>query len=98
LLIKWRRFERFVVKCQTGELIMQTVEEIYQQYIKPLPNTEKMRLIIKVSKDIKENEIIIEKPKTRSLLELEGLGAEIWEGIDPDKYVNELRNEWEHRP
>ncbi|MCU0239194.1 MAG: hypothetical protein MUC29_07110 [Pyrinomonadaceae bacterium] len=77
---------------------MQTVEEIYQQYIKPLPNTEKMRLIIKVSKDIKENEIIIEKPKTRSLLELEGLGAEIWEGIDPDKYVNELRNEWEHRP
>lgn len=77
---------------------MQTAEEIYQQYIKPLSNVEKIRLIIKVSKDIKENEIEIEKPKTRSLLELEGLGAEIWKGIDPDEYVNELRNEWEHRP
>ncbi len=74
---------------------MQTVEEIYQQYIKPLPNNEKLRLIAKVSSDLVENET--EKPK-RSLLELEGLGKEIWEGIDAQEYVNKLRNEWEHRP
>lgn len=74
---------------------MQTVEEIYQQYIKPLPNKEKLRLLAKVSNDLAETEI--EKPK-RSLLELEGLGKEIWEGIDAQEYVNELRNEWEHRP
>ena len=36
--------------------------------------------------------------KTRSLLELEGLGAEIWEGIDAQDYVNQLRSEWDHRP
>ena len=36
--------------------------------------------------------------KTRSLLELEGLGAEIWEGIDPQGYVNQLRSEWDERP
>lgn len=30
-----------------------------------------------------------------SLLELEGLGAEIWEGIDPQEYVNQERDSWE---
>ena len=38
-----------------------------------------------------------EKPK-HSLMELEGLGAEIWQGIDAQEYVNELRKEWDHRP
>jgi len=33
----------------------------------------------------------------RSILELEGLGAEIWAGVDPKQYINELRNEWDHR-
>ena len=75
---------------------MQSVEEIYQQYIKPLPNSEKLKLIAKVSNDLAETES--ETPKKRSLLELEGLGKEIWEGIDAQEYVNELRNEWENRP
>lgn len=33
--------------------------------------------------------------KPRSILELEGLGKEVWEGIDPDKYVEEERNSWD---
>ena len=74
---------------------MQTIEEIYQQYIKPLPNNEKLRLIAKVSGAMAETEV--EKPR-RSLMELEGLGKEIWEGIDVQEYVNEMRDEWEHRP
>lgn len=40
-----------------------------------------------------------DKPrKTRNLMELAGLGAEIWEGIDAQEYVNQLRSEWDHRP
>jgi hypothetical protein len=74
---------------------MQTAEEIYQQYVKTLPNREKLRLLARVSTDLAETED--EKPK-RSLLELEGLGKEIWEGVDAQKYVDELRDEWEHRP
>jgi hypothetical protein len=74
---------------------MQTAEEIYQQYVKSLPAGEKLRLIAKVSNDLIEDET--EKPK-RSIMELHGLGAEIWKGIDAQEYVNELRNEWEHRP
>jgi len=30
-----------------------------------------------------------------SILELEGLGKEIWEGIDVEKYIEEERNSWE---
>jgi hypothetical protein len=33
-----------------------------------------------------------------SLLELEGLGKEIWQGIDAQEYVSQLRSEWDHRP
>ena len=35
---------------------------------------------------------------THSILELAGLGAEIWKGIDAQEYVNQLRNEWDKRP
>ncbi len=37
-------------------------------------------------------------PQTRSLLEFEGVRAEIWGGVDAQEYVNELRKEWDHRP
>lgn len=29
-----------------------------------------------------------------SLLELEGLGQEIWEGVDAQQYINEERDSW----
>lgn len=31
---------------------------------------------------------------TRSLLELRGLGQELWEGVDAQIYVNEERDSW----
>ena len=35
------------------------------------------------------------KPKHRhSIMELKGLGKEIWEGIDAQEYVNEERRSW----
>jgi hypothetical protein len=74
---------------------MQTAEEIYQQYIKPLPDKEKLRLIAKVSNDLANDET---EKKKRSIMELHGLGKEIWKGIDAQEYLNELRDEWEHRP
>jgi hypothetical protein len=33
----------------------------------------------------------------RSILELRGLGKEVWEGIDPKRYIDELRDEWDAR-
>jgi hypothetical protein len=42
------------------------------------------------------------EPLKRSIMELEGLGAEIWKDehgnlIDAQEYVNDLRREWDHR-
>jgi hypothetical protein len=44
----------------------------------------------------------LESPETaprrqRRLSELRGLGKEIWEGIDAQEYVNQLRSEWDER-
>jgi hypothetical protein len=36
--------------------------------------------------------------RPRSLLELEGLGAELWSGQDGQDYVDRLRREWNDRP
>lgn len=42
-------------------------------------------------------ELIPQSHPQRSLLELEGLGAETWQGIDVQKYIDDLRNEWGRR-
>lgn len=78
---------------------MQTnIETIYQQHIKPLSHDEQLKLLAKMAEELANGGEETEPAKKRSLLELEGLGAEIWEGVDAQEYVNELRNEWEHRP
>ncbi|MCC7209549.1 MAG: hypothetical protein IT323_19730 [Anaerolineae bacterium] len=33
--------------------------------------------------------------RPRSLLELAGLGAEMWRDVDAQEYVNRLRSEWD---
>lgn len=77
---------------------MQTnIEIIYQQHIKPLSYDEQLKLLAKMAEELANDKKENEQLKKRSLLELEGLGAEIWKGIDAQEYVNELRNEWEHR-
>ncbi|QTA89569.1 hypothetical protein [Desulfonema magnum] len=70
-----------------------TVEQLYQQYIKPIPVPEQLELISLISRKL----IRPSERKQRSLLELEGLGSEIWKGADAQKYVGDLRNEWSHR-
>ena len=74
------------------------IEAIYQEHIKPLSHDEQLKLLAKMAEELANNGEKINPTEKRSLLELEGLGAEIWKGIDAQEYVNELRNEWEHRP
>jgi hypothetical protein len=73
-----------------------SLEELYEQQIKPRPLSERLRLLAMIAQDLAETKEE-EKPK-RSIMELHGLGAEIWQGIDAQEYVNELRREWDHRP
>ncbi len=74
---------------------MMTVEQIYERHIKRLTTSEKLKLLALIAEGLAEE---IEKQKERSIMELHGLGAEIWQGIDAQAYVDELRKEWEHLP
>jgi hypothetical protein len=43
--------------------------------------------------------VLLETQQARhaSILDLEGLGIEVWAGVDPKRYIDELRDEWNHR-
>jgi hypothetical protein len=79
-----------------GENVMAvlTAKQVYQQYIQDIPAAEQLELIALISTRLAIQSPLAEK-KTRSLLELEGLGAEIWKGVDAQDYVDTLRDEWE---
>jgi hypothetical protein len=72
------------------------VEEIYEEYIEALPAVDRLRLVELIAHGLAET--VHDIPQWRSLLDLEGLGEEIWQGLDPQTYVNELRDEWDQRP
>ena len=77
-------------------MAVMTATQVYQEYIQDIPVTEQLKLIALISRKLAAQSDTAE-PQTRSLLELEGLGAEIWKGIDAQRYVDELRNEWDEK-
>lgn len=76
------------------------IDALYQEQIAPLSAEQKLRLIAKIAQELASlaQSEPCEEAGRRSLLDLEGLGAEIWKGIDAQEYVNQLRSEWDHRP
>ena len=72
------------------------IEALYVRHIKPLPPEDRRRLLAVIARDL----ALVRapgQPGERSLLELEGLGAEIWQGVDAQAYVDQLRAEWDPR-
>lgn len=63
----------------------------FQEIIHEIPtlSIEQRKVLITLLADS-----LTETPKTHSLLELEGLGEHLWQGIDAQAYVDELRSEW----
>ena len=54
---------------------------------------EKLQLIEHMARELQRT------PKPAPYLswkDASGLGKEIWEGIDVDRYIDTLRDEWEH--
>jgi hypothetical protein len=66
-------------------------KNLYDEHIKPLPREEQRALLDLLQTEL-EN---ADKVRRRSILELHGLGKEIWQGVDPKDYVRKLRDEWE---
>jgi hypothetical protein len=73
-----------------------TVAQLYKRYIQPISAADQLELIALISRKLMRRPDK-EELRQRNLLEMEGLGAEIWEGVDPQQYVDALRNEWENR-
>ncbi len=72
------------------------IDELYTRHIKPLPHAEQRRLLARLTRDLAWD--TDDAAPAYSLLELEGLGAEIWEGVDAQAFVHALRDEWDGRP
>jgi hypothetical protein len=74
-----------------------TVIELYRKQVKHLAPSERLELARWILDDLVEEgaDTQAPKPRRRSLMELEGLGKEIWAGVDVESYVNELRDEWD---
>jgi hypothetical protein len=72
-----------------------TIAEILHQAktLSPQERKELVKLLVD-SLDVPETG----PRQQRRLSELRGLGKEIWEGIDAQEYVNQLRSEWDERP
>ena len=68
------------------------LDQIYEQQIKPLPRAARLQLLARIAQDLAEPEA---QKRARSIIELHGLGAEIWQGIDAQQYVDEQRDEWD---
>jgi hypothetical protein len=67
-----------------------TITEIMQQAqtLSPQERKELVKLLVD-SLEVKET-----RPQRR-LSELRGLGKDIWQGIDAQEYVDQLRSEWD---
>jgi hypothetical protein len=72
-----------------------TIAEILQQ-AKTLSAEERKELVKLLVDSLAMPETV--PRRQRRLSELRGLGKEIWEGIDAQQYVNQLRREWDERP
>ena len=68
-----------------------STKNIYEQHIKPLTREQQVQLL-----DLLRNELEngTDDGQPHSILELHGLGKEIWQGVDPKDYVSKLRDEW----
>ncbi len=73
-----------------------SVDELYEQQIKLLSRADRLRLLTRIAQELVQPDE--QEPLTkRNILELHGLGANIWQGIDAQEYVDDLRKEWDHR-
>lgn len=69
---------------------MSDYEEVLDQARK-LSLVDQARLLEELAKLVRAH---IQERSEHSLLELEGLGKELWQGIDVEKYIEEERNSW----
>jgi hypothetical protein len=74
-----------------------TVAEIMEQ-AKTLSAQERKELVKQLVDTFDTSATTAPAQEKHSILELAGLGAEVWKDIDAQEYVDQLRSEWDKRP
>jgi hypothetical protein len=59
--------------------------------VESLTSDEQLRLLEDIAAIVRRRMIVIPK---RSIMELEGLGKGIWQGVDAQEYVDRERDSW----
>ena len=66
-------------------------KNIYDEHIKPLSREQQVQLLDLLRGELENG------GQRHSILELHGLGKEIWQGVDGSEYLRRLRDEWDER-
>jgi hypothetical protein len=74
-------------------MLSMTLEMILEE-IREMPVRERKRLISLIVDTLPEQGDVA-TPTKRNILEFEGVGAEMWAGVDATTYLNQLRDEWD---
>ena len=80
-----------VLECR--QVMSSTTKHIYDQHIKSLPREQQAQLLNLLRVELENGD----DSRLHSILELHGLGKEIWQGVAASDYVKKLRDEWEER-
>jgi len=60
--------------------------------VQSLPPSEQLRLVAELAERLSRR---MAASRRHSLLELRGLGKELWNGVDPDEYLRKERSTWD---
>ena len=71
-------------------MALTTYQEVLE-HVKRLSPDEQLRLLEELTAFLRHR--IPTQPR-RSILELRGLGKQLWQGLDAQEYVNQERNAW----
>ncbi len=74
-------------------MTMSTYDQVMKM-TKRLNLSEQLQLLESLSRMVRAQ---VTEAKPHSIMELEGLGAEIWQGVDAQVYIDQERASWESR-
>jgi hypothetical protein len=73
------------------EMTEDRASKLYDQYIRLMPLPEKLRLLALLASDLTTEAAWGEERPEHDIMELDGLGKELRDGIDAQAYVRRLR-------
>jgi hypothetical protein len=75
-----------------GSISGRCVQEILDKVI-ALPPEEQLHLLRAIAASLRES--LRPEDDKHSIMELKGLGKELWKGIDGQEYINKERESWD---